>query len=588
MSENDTIVGIDLGTTNSEIAVFMDGKPVLISVEGTPLLPSVVGLDEDGSLMVGKKAANQYILHPERTVRSIKRLMGEQTTVNLGDRTFTPVEISAVILRRLKEEAERYLGHPVHRAVITVPAYFSDAQRTATKEAGEVAGFKVERILNEPTAAALCYASEDSSSRTFLVYDLGGGTFDVSVVRQSGNITEVLASHGNTHLGGDDFDRLVFDRLVRAFKEQNELDPSDEIGARVRLMKAAVSLKEALSTESYVHVSEENLMERDGVLAHLKTELSRREYEEMIESFIEQTKDSVHTALREAGILSRDLDDVILVGGSTRTPLVVEMLSNETGRLPRQDVNPDLAVALGAAIQAGRLSGKKTETILVDVTPFSFGTSYLGILNDESSIYCYKPIINRNTPLPTRQTDVFYTIVPGQQKVDVKIYQGEALDARSNLKVGRFMVEGLDPNADEESPVVFEMRLDLNGILDVKVTEHHTGLSKEVRIEDAFRKMTQEDIQKTRQKIFGDEEETTDQEAAETPAEESDKRIMAAWTKSAALVEKAQKKVLELEGVDREDVEQAASDMRKAMEERNPVKMEKQAEILADMLFYLE
>ena len=480
------VVGIDLGTTNSLVCVLRDGgAPELVPVDGEALMPSVVARGLDGELLVGRPALNLWGAFPERVIRSAKRRMGEAVDLPLGDASMTPVEVSATVLRRLKLAAEAALGEPVARAVITVPAYFSDAQRTATREAGEIAGFRVERVLNEPTAASLCYGDE-GEERTWLVYDLGGGTFDVSVVRSSRGVTEVLASHGDTKLGGDDFDEALMGHLDDAFLAATGARVEGMV-ARARLRAAAETAKIKLSTEAYARVVEEALITVDGVTKHLDVQVDRPHYEALIRPLLERTRRSVQQALRDAGVLARDLDDVLLVGGASRTPLVRSMLFEMLGREARMDVDPDRAVALGAGLQAARAAGGHSARILVDVTPYTFGTAVIGDLHGVLCDHRFHPIIRRNTPLPARQIDVLYTQRDGQEMVAVDVLQGEEDDARDNLRVGQFMVAGLDPGAPEGNPILFEFRLDLNGILDVRVTERHTGLSKSVTIVEAFR-----------------------------------------------------------------------------------------------------
>ena len=379
MSADDGIVGIDLGTTNSEIAAFIGDNVQVIGPGDIKMLPSCVGLSATGELLIGTPARNQQLLYPERTVRSIKRKMGSDETVTLGDRTFTPQEISALLLRELTEWAHKRLGFPVKKAVISVPAYFSDAQRTATREAGTLAGLEVVRILNEPTAASLAYGYGSDEKRTVMIYDLGGGTFDVSIVTIEKEVTEVLASHGNNRLGGDDFDQLLVDHLLNAFRDEHDLDLKN--GHRValsRLWWAAEDAKKKLSFEPFVKIREEALVHIDGKPLHLETEISREEYEAMIRPSIESTLDSVSKAMADAGKRPDDLDAILLVGGSTRIPLVSRVLEERAGITPRHDIHPDLCVALGAGVLASRLSGRQVERVLVDVSPYSFGPSYLG------------------------------------------------------------------------------------------------------------------------------------------------------------------------------------------------------------------
>ncbi|MBI3923962.1 MAG: Hsp70 family protein [Armatimonadetes bacterium] len=491
---NEIIVGIDLGTTNSEVAAFTREGVEVLGPEKEPILPSCVGIAPTGELLVGQAARHQYVLYPERTVRSVKRKMGTPETVTLGDKNFTPQEISALILRRLAQWGQDSLGSPVKKAVITVPAYFSDVQRQATREAGQLAGLEVVRILNEPTAASLAYGFGREGRHTALVYDLGGGTFDVSLVTVEGDVTEVLASHGNNRLGGDDFDQQILERLLGEFRRQHGVDLSQgHPGAVARLHAAAEEAKKVLSFEHYVTVREESLASRGEIPLHLELELSREEYEDMIRPLLESTLESVSIALRDAGKTPGDLDAVLLVGGSTRTPLVTSLLHDRTGIEPRQDVDPDLCVALGAGVLASRLSGRDVRQVLVDVSPYSFGPSYLGVRDGVAYPYCYRPIIRRNTPLPITRTERYATCHPFQDTVEFEIYQGEHPDALQNIPVGAFQVEGLQPIA-EANEVLCRMSLDLDGILHVTAVEKCTGLSREITISNALAIRSEEEM----------------------------------------------------------------------------------------------
>ena len=588
-------VGIDLGTTNSSVAYVRDGRPMLIPIDGSTLLPSVVGRSPTGDLLVGTPARNQLHLFPERTVRSVKRRMGEDVRLSVGDEALTPVEISAIILRRLADAAQQATGEPVERAVITVPAYFSDAQRTATREAGVVAGLEVMRILNEPTAASLCYAEDDADHRLSLVYDLGGGTFDVSIVRSRGDVTEVLASHGDTALGGDDFDDIVLGHLVTAFeKTTGAVVPKDDLRVDARLLRASEAARIRLSTVAFTSATEEHLIDVDGAPAHLDVELTRPTLDRLLEPLVSRTRDAVQIALRDAGVLARDLDDVILVGGAARTPYVSEMLADLLGRAPRMDINPDEAVALGAALHAARLSGDDRGRILVDVTPFSFGTSYLGELDGRQSSHVYQPIIRRNSPLPARQSHMFYTVVEGQEAVVVRIFQGEEPDARLNVQIGEFRVDGLDIDAPAHSPVIFDLALDLDGILNVTVTEKHTGLRKKVRIDDAFGELSSEQLEDTRarvREIYGasaSESRSVETRPRRAPPPDLAAADEADWEAGLALLEKAAKLVPTLDRTDREEVELLTGELSGALVEPQMDRVRELAEELADVLFYLE
>ena len=496
---NDLIVGIDLGTTNSEIAAFIDGQVRIITSGNRSMLPSVVGLSPSGELLVGEPARNQLMLYPERTVRSIKRKMGSNETVSLGDRQFTPPEISALILRELASWANRQLGQPVTKAVITVPAYFSDAQRQATREAANLAGLDAVRILNEPTAASVAYG--EGSRHTAMVYDLGGGTFDVSIVALEGDVTEVLASHGNNHLGGDDFNDLLAEHLFGEFQSRHGIDlRSGNPVARARVWWAAEDAKRRLSSDPEVAVREEALVTIDGKPLHLELEITREQYEDMIRSLVEQTLEHMSKALADAGKGPSDLDAILLVGGSTRTPLVARMIEERTGLTPREEIHPDLCVALGAGVMASRLAGHEVDRVLVDVTPYSFGVSFLGQRGGVAYPHCYKPIIRRNSPLPITRTERFYTSQAYQEEVDICVYEGEDEDALRNILVGDFRIKGLTPVRDFNE-VLCRMSLDLDGILNVTAIEKKSGLSRNITIARALETRTEAEMTAARKRL---------------------------------------------------------------------------------------
>ncbi len=498
---SELIIGIDLGTTNSEVAAFVDGQVRVLGPGDRRILPSCVGFSASGELLVGEAARNQQALYPERTVRSIKRLMGQPETVTVGGKVFTPPEISALILSELVEWARQSLGERPQKAVITVPAYFSDAQRSATREAGALAGLEVVRILNEPTAASLAYGHGDGSRHTALIYDLGGGTFDVSVVTVEGDVTEVLASHGNNRLGGDDFDDLLAARLMDEFQKQHSIDLRHGYpAAKARLWWAAEEAKKRLSTEPFFIVREEALIEAGGRPRHLEMEISRHDYEEMIRPLVESTLDSVSKALQDSGKGVGDLDALLLVGGSTRTPLITDLLSHRTGLEPRQEVHPDLCVALGAGVMASRLAGRNVDRVLVDVSPYSFGVSFLGERGGYPYPHCYKPIIRRNTPLPLTRTEQFITSRPFQTDVDIQIFQGDDEDALRNVLVGDFRISQLSsiPGGND---ILCKMRLDLDGMLEVTAVEKTTGKSKQITIANSMQTKSAEEIAAGRQRL---------------------------------------------------------------------------------------
>lgn len=497
------IVGIDLGTTNSEVAVVKNGAIKILEENGKATFPSFIGLDADGELLVGQEARNQYAARPEQTIRSIKRKMGTPEKIPLGDQSFTPPELSAMILTALKQRAEKELGQAVERAVITVPAYFNDAQRNATREAGELAGFKVERILNEPTAAAFAYELDhrEQKTKTILVYDLGGGTFDVSILRMENDVVEVLATHGNTHLGGDDFDQQILERALAAFAEQH---PKTEItsAGKVRMLLDCEQLKIALTDQAAASLINMAVPLEDGTTRAFEWHVTRREFEEWAEELYTSTLDSVHTALSAASLKAHMLDEIILVGGSTRTPLVADLLERELGLKPRGDIHPELAVAYGAGVMAARLMGEGGHRILVDITPYTFGIATL----DPNPFsfregLAFSRIIHAGTPLPCSRGQSYYTATPGQERCQIEVYQGEDECVENNTLVGEFYVEGLDKKAPANSEALVTMKLDLDGILTVTAVERHTGLQKTVVMKNAFGELSKTDLAQAREKV---------------------------------------------------------------------------------------
>jgi molecular chaperone DnaK len=473
------IIGIDLGTTNSEVSVIVDGQPQIIPVDGELIMPSCVGVDARGKVFVGLEAKNQMLLRPEETILSIKRFMGENKMVSLAGKEYRPEDVSALILGKLRDAAATFLGEEIDAAVITVPAYFDDRQRKATRVAGELAGLDVLRIINEPTAAALAYDIEKRDNQTILVYDLGGGTFDVSLVVVENGVVEVKASHGDTQLGGDDFDRLLMDYVAEKFLKENKIDLRTDRQGYNRLWSAVERAKRKLSDHHYASIKEEYISGEH----HLVEEISRSAYEEMIEPLLRKTIDCVHSCLRDAAMLPGAVDRVLMVGGSSRTPLVAELLVQEMRATISDEINPELIVALGAAIQGGVMNGLPTTAVLVDITPYSFGTQACGELpGGVFSDDYFAPIIKRNTPLPSSKSELFATMVDNQESIDVRIFQGEEPRASANTFVGDFRVDGLSlvPMGNQ---IVINLRLDLDGILAVTATEKSTGLAKTVRME---------------------------------------------------------------------------------------------------------
>lgn len=577
---SETILGIDLGTTNSEVALSIDGKIEVLKVDGHEQLPSVVGLGEGGDLLVGEPAKNQYALYPERTIRSVKRDMGTEKKLHLGDQAYTPQEISAMILRRLKAAAEARLGEPVQKAVITVPAYFSDAQRQATRDAGAIADLEVVRIINEPTAAALTYESGQPGNRTILVYDLGGGTFDVSVVQMEGDHVEVVASHGNNHLGGDDFDQKIADHIVEHLEAEHGVDLREEPRAQARINRAAEDAKIFLTDNPYALIEEEHLLEKDGVPVHLSLELDRHDYEAMIEPFVEETLEAVHIALKGADLAVSDLDEVLLVGGATRTPMIPRRLEETLRIQPRGELNPDLCVASGAAIQAAVIAGEQTAGVLVDITPYTFGTSAVGLLDGVEYPDAFTPLIRKNTVIPATKSEVFYTMFDGQDVVEIKVYQGESRDALDNTLIGSFRMEGLS-DAAAGNPIVTTFSLDLDGILHVTSREKISGLENSITIDNAMARFDEAQVEAAKSRIgrlFEGESEPVDDEQAHHRD----------TAQAKALMEKARGRLDAASGDDREDLIEMLENLDTALQGDDDQALADAIAEINDLLYYLE
>ncbi len=583
-----TIIGIDLGTTNSEVALVRDSRVEILDIaKGTKLLPSYVGLSDDGALLLGDTARNQYALHPERTIRSIKRQMGSDNKVSLGGREYTPPEISGMILRRLKSIAEAHIGESVTSAVITVPAFFNDAQRLATREAGELAGLDVARIINEPTAAALAYEGASQQRKRVLVYDLGGGTFDVSVVKMESGIVEVLASHGNNHLGGDDFDQKIVEHCIAHLQEVSGVDATTSDMAMARITRAAENAKIVLSNEPFVLIEEEYLLDHAGKPINLSLELSRDDYEDMIDGFINETLDAVHIAMEGAGLNVSELDEILLVGGATRTPLISRRLESTLGLQARMDVDPELCVAAGAAMQGAMIAGDNSATVLVDVTPYTFGTSALGEFNGDMYPFCFIPVIRKNTPIPVSKTEMFYTAFDNQEAVEVGVYQGEDPDALNNTEIGNYRVEGLRKVASGNQ-ITATFSLDLDGILHVTSREKSTGLEKSITIDGALSGMASEELNSAREHInalFSDETDATETPGGQPDTEASHNREQ---VQVQALLEKAERLLADASSEDREDLVDQIEAVKDAMNDDSAGSLHEAVEHLTDLVYYID
>ena len=482
------IIGIDLGTTNSCVSVIEGGEPVVIpNAEGARTTPSVVAFSKDGERMVGNVAKRQAITNPEKTISSIKRHMGSDYKVNIDGKAYTPQEISAIILQKLKADAEAYLGEKVTEAVITVPAYFTDSQRQATKDAGKIAGLDVKRIINEPTAAALAFGIDKEDNQKVMVYDLGGGTFDVSIIEMGDGVQEVLATAGNNHLGGDDFDKKIMDYIVAQFKNETGIDLSNDKMAMQRVKEAAEKAKIDLSGMTTAQISLPFITADATGPKHLETTLTRAKFNEMTADLVEATMGPVRQAMQDSGLSMNDIDKILLVGGSTRIPAVQEAIQKFSGKEPFKGINPDECVAMGAALQGGVLGGDVKGLLLLDVTPLSLGIETMGGVNTV--------IIERNTTIPTKKSQIFSTAADNQTSVEVHVLQGEREFAKDNKTLGMFHLDGILPARRGVPQIEVTFDIDANGIVHVSAKDLGTGKQQEISI-TASSNMSKEDIDK--------------------------------------------------------------------------------------------
>jgi molecular chaperone DnaK len=483
------IIGIDLGTTNSCVAVMEGGEPVVIpNSEGNRTTPSVVAFTKDGERLVGETAKRQAVTNPDGTVMSIKRHMGTDHTVKIGEKNYTPQDISAMILQKLKSDAESYLGETVTDAVITVPAYFSDSQRQATKDAGKIAGLNVQRIINEPTAASLAYGlDKDEENHKIMLFDLGGGTFDVSILELGDGVFDVISTSGDNHLGGDDFDEVLIDYIAGEFKKENGVDLKNDKMALQRLKEAAEKAKKELSSSVNTNINLPFITATQEGPKHLDINLSRAKFDEITHGLIERTIEPVKKALSDSGLATSEIDKVILVGGSTRIPAVQEAVKKITGKDAYKGVNPDEVVALGAAIQGGVLSGEVKDVLLLDVTPLSLGIETLGGVSTK--------LIERNTTIPTKKSQVFSTAADNQNAVDIHILQGEREMASGNTSLGRFQLTGIPPAPRGIPQIEVTFDIDANGIVNVSAKDLGTGKEQKITI-TASTNLSDDEIEK--------------------------------------------------------------------------------------------
>ena len=548
-------IGIDLGTTNSVVAVMEGGKPTVIAnAEGSRTTPSIVGFSKTGEKLVGQLAKRQAILNPDKTIASIKRHMGDDYKVNIDGNDYTPQEISAMILRKLADDASNYLGEKVTSAVITVPAYFNDAQRQATKDAGKIAGLDVLRIVNEPTAAALAYGLEKDKSEKVLVFDLGGGTFDVSILEIGDGVHEVLSTSGDTHLGGDDFDQKVMDWICEEFKKQEGIDLKGDKQAMQRVKEAAEKAKCELSSVMETNINLPFITADANGPKHLDLNLTRAKFEDLSRDLLNRCKVPVENALKDAGITKNDINEVVLVGGSTRIPAVQQLVKEYTGKEPNQSVNPDEVVAVGAAVQAGVLAGEVKDIVLLDVTPLTLGIETLGGV--------MTPLVPRNTTIPVSKSQVFSTAENNQTAVDIHVLQGERPMSRDNKSLGMFRLEGIAPAMRGIPQIEVTFDIDANGIVNVSAKDKATNKEQKITITNSSN-LSEQDIDKMVKE-------------AEANAQEDKKKKEEAEIKNNAtsLIGSADRIVKDFEGkideADKSKLDEQKSALQKAIDENKP------------------
>ena len=566
------ILGIDLGTTNSVVAVMEGGEPTVITTqEGGRLTPSVVGFTKNGERLVGQLAKRQAVSNPERTISSIKRHMGTKYTVTIDGKDYTPEQISAMILEKMKGDAERYLGEKVTEAVITVPAYFNDSQRQATKDAGRIAGLDVKRIINEPTAAALAYGIDKSDDKTVLVYDLGGGTFDVSILELGDGVFEVKSTTGDTHLGGDDFDHRIMDWMTDEFKKQNGIDLTGDKMAMQRIREAAEKAKIELSSMMTTNINLPFITAGANGPQHLDMDLTRAKFDSMTSDLVDRTIQCVHTALSDAKMTVNDIDKILLVGGSSRIPAVQEAIKRVLGKEPAHGVNPDECVAVGAAIQAGVLAGDVKDVLLLDVTPLSLGIETMGGV--------FTRIIDRNTTIPTSKKQIFSTATDNQPSVDIHVLQGEREMAADNKTLGRFELSGIPaaPRGVPQIEVAFD--IDANGIVNVSAKDLGTGKEQKITITSSG-SLSKEEVDKM-------VKEAQANEAADKKRRES----VDAKNQADTLIYQAEKTVKDMEGKGHDDkikkVQEAINTLKETMKGDDVDKIKADTEALQKPLYEL-
>ncbi|WML66725.1 MAG: Chaperone protein DnaK [Methanoregula sp. SKADARSKE-2] len=567
---HEKILGIDLGTTYSCISIMEAGKPIVIpNAEGGRTTASVVAFTKDGERLVGSLAKRQAVTNPQRTIQSIKRKMGTQERVKIDDKQYTPQEISAMILQKLKVDAEAYLGEKIAKAVVTVPAYFNDAQRQATKDAGKIAGLEVLRIINEPTASALAYGIDKEADATVLVYDLGGGTFDVSILTLGDGVFEVKSTAGNNHLGGDDFDKLITDYLVEEFRKKEGVDLKNDPYAMQRLRDASENAKIELSQRQTTNINLPYITTDASGPKFLNIDLSRAKLEQLIGALVESTVGPVKQALSDAKLEPKDIDHVLLVGGSTRVPLVQETVRRLLGKEPDKGINPDECVALGAAIQGAVLTGETKDIVLLDVTPLTLGIETLGGIATK--------LIERNTTIPTRKSQIFSTAADGQTSVEIHVVQGERALAKDNFTLGRFQLTGIPPAPRGIPQIEVTFDIDSNGIIHVSAKDLGSGSQQAISIK-GDKKLSEEEIKKMMDSAKQFEEEDKKRREEIELRNQADTAV---FTAEKMLKESADK----IEADDKKKIEDTLVAVKKALEENNVDEIKKGLETLTEAVY---